>query len=143
MKVLIFSTAMAVLAAYVAFHVASEKISAASKVSATATQDSGFSCDRLALTPDQRKRHFDELGPELRSMKKGYRELPDGYEFEFPADPTTIQTVAEWAAAERTCCPFLDIDLHLDRERGPFWLQLSGRKGVKQFIRADFTAWFK
>jgi hypothetical protein len=26
----------------------------------------------------------------------------------------------------------------MDREGGPFWLRLSGRDGVKQFIQADF-----
>jgi len=105
------------------------------------TQESAFACNRLALTPAQRKRHFDELGPKLLSLKKGVRELSNGYEFQFPADPDTVQLVAEWAAYERDCCPFFDIDLHLEREGGPFWLSLTGREGVKQFIRADAAAW--
>ncbi len=102
-----------------------------------------FACDRLALNPEQRKRHFDELGPQLRGLAKGVRELPDGYEFEFSADPATIQLVAEWAAGEHRCCPFFDIDLRLEREHGAFWLRLTGREGVKQFIQADFGKWFK
>src|SRR5438477_11928999 len=87
---------------------------------------SPFACNRLALTPDQRKRHFDELGPKLRSLKKSVRELPNGYEFEFPADSSTVQLVAEWAAGERACCPFFDIDLRLEREGGSLWLALTG-----------------
>jgi hypothetical protein len=104
---------------------------------------SPFACDRSALTPEQRKRHFDELGPQLRAISKGARELPTGYEFEFPADPATIQLVAEWAAGEHLCCPFFDIDLRLEREHGAFWLRLTGREGVKQFIQVDFERWFK
>ena len=102
-----------------------------------------FACDRAALNTEQRKRHFDELGPRLRSLAKGVRELADGYEFEFPTGPATFQLVAEWAAGEHLCCPFFDIDLRLEREHGAFWLRLTGRDGVKQFIKADFTRWFK
>jgi hypothetical protein len=107
----------------------------------TKPQHSAFACNRLALTPSERKRHFEELGPKLLSLKQGARELPNGYEFEFPADPSTVQLVAEWAANERDCCPFFDIDLHLEQEGGPLWLRLTGREGVKQFIRADAAAW--
>jgi hypothetical protein len=105
--------------------------------------ESPFACNRLALSPEQRKRHFDELGPTLRSLKKGVRELPNGYEFEFPADPKTVQLVAEWAVGERACCPFFDIDMRLKREGGSLWLGLTGREGVKQFIQADGAAWIK
>jgi hypothetical protein len=32
----------------------------------------------------------------------------------------------------------------VDREGGPLWLRLTGREGVKQFIKADFPPdWFK
>jgi hypothetical protein len=105
--------------------------------------ESPFACNRLALSPEQRKRHFDALGPTLRLLKKGARELPNGYEFEFPADPSTVQLVAEWAAGERACCPFFDIDMRLEREGGSLWLGLTGREGVKQFIQADGAAWIK
>jgi hypothetical protein len=105
--------------------------------------ESPFACNRMALTPEQRKRHFEELGPQLRSLKTGVRELPDGFEFEFPADMKTYQLVAEWTAGERLCCPFFDIDLRSGREGGPVSLRLTGRDGVKQFIAADFVKWLK
>jgi len=97
----------------------------------------------LALTPEQRQRHFDELGPKLLSLKKAVRELPNGYEFEFPADPKTVQLVAEWAVGERACCPFFDIDMRLEREGGSLWLGVTGREGVKQFMQADGAAWIR
>jgi hypothetical protein len=104
--------------------------------------DSPFACDRAALTPQARKRHFDELSPALRARKLSIRELRDGFEFEFPTDATTFQLVAEWVACERLCCPFFDIDMHVEREHGNLWLRLTGREGVKQFIRSDFAQWF-
>jgi len=105
--------------------------------------ESPFACDRAALTLQARKRHFDELSPALRDRKKSIRELPDGFEFEFPSDTPTFQLVSEWVAGERLCCPFFDIDVHVEREHGRLWLRLTGREGVKQFIRADFARWFQ
>src|ERR1041385_827219 len=105
--------------------------------------DSPFACNRSALTDVDRRRHFDELGPALRRMVLNIRELRDGYEFQFPADPATFRTVAEWAAGEHLCCPFFDIELRQERENGRFWMRLSGRPGVKQFIQADLGKWLK
>ena len=106
-------------------------------------KESPFACDRMALNAHERRRHFDELGPQLRHLVKSARETPDGYEFLFPSDPATFRLVTEWTAGEHLCCPFFDIDIRLEREGGDFWLRLSGRDGVKQFIRSDFSPWFK
>jgi hypothetical protein len=100
---------------------------------------SPFACNAFALSPEVRKRHFEELGPALlKEKKKSMRELPDGYELEFPADNTTYQLLTEWAFQERLCCPFFDIDLRFDRENGPLWLRLTGRPGTKEFIKDEF-----
>jgi hypothetical protein len=106
-------------------------------------RQSAFACKLLALTPEQRKRHFEELGPKLLSLKKRVRELPNGYEFEFPQDVNTVQLVAEWAIGEHACCPFFEIDMRLEREGGSFWLRLTGREGVKQFIQSEGAAWIR
>ena len=105
------------------------------------SHESPFACDRSALTAADRKRHFNELGPTLRGMVKSIRELPDGYEFEFPAENAAFRLVAEWAAGEHVCCPFFEINLRQEREKGALWMRLSGRSGVKQFIAADFGKW--
>jgi|SRR5579872_3331022 len=110
---------------------------------AAGKHESPFACDRLALNPEMRKRHFDEIGPALRAKRLSVRELTDGYEFQFPTDPQTIAMVAEWAAAERLCCPFFDIDLRMEREGGEFWMRLTGRKGTKDFIKVDASSWTK
>lgn len=109
---------------------------------ASSARESSFACDRMALTAEARKRHFEELGPALRKLHKSVRELPDGFAFEFPADAATVRLVEEWVAGERLCCPFFDIELRLEREGGAVWLGLTGRDGVKAFIKADFAGWF-
>ena len=123
---------------------AAAMVAAISLTAAEVKKASPFACDRAALSPEKRKRHFDELGPALRSLRKSTRELADGFEFEFPADAAVYQLLAEWVGGERLCCPFFDIDLRVEREGGPLWLRLTGREGVKQFIKGDFPAeWFK
>jgi hypothetical protein len=110
-------------------------------IAAAAQANSPFACDIKALTPEQRRRHFEELGPKLMSLKKSVRELPDGYEFEFPADSDTFALVTEWSIQERACCPFFDIDIRLERDGGPLWLRLTGREGTKDFIKSEAAAW--
>src|SRR5438477_3342809 len=99
---------------------------------------SPLACNAFALSPEVRKRHFEELGPALLKLTKNTRELPDGYEFELPADNKTYQLLTEWAFQERLCCPFFDIDLRLNREGGPLRLRLTGRPGTKEFIKMEW-----
>ena len=108
-----------------------------------AKQESPFACNRLGLSPEERKRHFEVLGPLLRSRRTAVRELDNGYEFQFPSDRETFQLVAEWSIQERLCCPFFDIELRLEREDGPLWLRLTGREGTKEFLKVDGAAWIK
>jgi hypothetical protein len=108
-----------------------------------ATTESPFACNVKALTPAARTRHFDEVGPAMRAMRLAVRELPNGYAFQFPADPAAVALIAEWVTGERACCPFFDIAMSFDREGGPFWLTITGRPGTKDFIKADAPDWIK
>jgi len=114
---------------------------AAEQHSAPSTQ-SPFACDRLALTPALRHRHFDQLGPFLRTKIIDARPRTDGYDFHFPNDWTTFASLSEWVNGERLCCPFFDFDLRLAREHGEVRMGLSGRPGTAEFIRSDFAPWF-
>jgi hypothetical protein len=105
--------------------------------SQSAKHESPFACNAFALSPEVRKRHFEQLGPALLKLTKSTRELPDGYEFELPPDNKTYQLLTEWVFQERLCCPFFDIDLRFDREGGPLWLRLTGRPGTKEFIKME------
>jgi hypothetical protein len=51
--------------------------------------------------------------------------------------------LTEWAAGERLCCPFFDIEIRMEREGGSVWLKLTGREGTKQFIEVDAAPWLK
>jgi len=129
-----------IMASLALLYVVSERSIGADETTSShsAKPQSPFGCNAFALSPEVRKRHFEELGPALLKLKKSTRELPDGYELEFPADNKTCQLLTEWAFQERLCCPFFDIDLRFDREDGPLWLRLTGRPGTKEFIKEEW-----
>jgi hypothetical protein len=105
--------------------------------------ESPLACNPWAFSSEERDRHFSELGPALRSLRKSVRELDDGYEFEFPGDRKTLQLLAEWAIQERECCPFFEINLKFESEQGSAWLRLTGRKGAKDILRIAVAAWLQ
>lgn len=113
------------------------------KFAETKKRESPFACDTLALTPEIRKRHFDVLGPKLVSLRTAVRELPNGYEFEFPNNLETYQILSEWVFQESQCCPFFDLNIRLERERGALVMSATGREGTKAFIQADAARWIQ
>lgn len=142
MKLFLITTiTLTVLGGYAFSHMISER-QAATQSATTNKAETPFFCDRTALTPEQRKRQL-ELSKILHSSVLGIEELSDGFEFEFPYSLANYQALAEFTPLERACCPFFDIDIRLEREGGKLWWRLTGRDGVKQFIRAEFSPWIK
>ena len=111
-------------------------------LSAQVLHDSPFYCDMSMLSAAERA-HKDEIGGRLAAVRLGVRELPNGYEFQFPGDSETLKQLCDWIVTERLCCPFFDFDLRIDRERGSMALRLTGRAGTKAFIKADFGRWLE
>jgi hypothetical protein len=141
--ILIVAITVAVLGGYAVSQIVSERQADAQQhSSAKSKPETPFFCDRTALTSEQRKRQH-QLGKILGSSVLGIRELPDGFEFEFPSDPSNYQALTEFTPLERACCPFFDISIRLEREGGKLWWRLTGRDGVKQFIHAEFSPWIK
>jgi len=130
-----------VIAAVVAIGGQSSILITAQAAPAAAAKQSPFYCDQGALTPAVRKRHFDVLGPALIAKRISVHELPDGYEFQLPSDPTTYKEAAEYIDAERLCCPFFNISLRVAAEGGPLWMTFTGRPGTKAFIAGDGADW--
>jgi hypothetical protein len=138
---LMVAITVAVLAGSAFSQIVSERQTATPRTNST-KGETPFYCDRTALTPEQRKRQ-QELGKILRSAVLGIQDLPDGFEFEFPYDPSKYQALTEFTPLERACCPFFDISIRLEREGGKLWWALTGRDGVKPFIHAEFAPWIK
>ncbi len=107
------------------------------KMSDNVAGESPIACNLNALDREQRRRH-QALTAKLRAAVQEMRELPDGYSFRLPSDEAMIQGTAEWITLERRCCPFLAFGFEAGRENGPLWLNLTGREGVKPFLKIEF-----
>jgi hypothetical protein len=103
---------------------------------ASGAKETPFYCDRTALNAEQRARQR-EVGKILRDAVIASRELRDGYEFEFPGDNATYRALTEYVPLERACCPFFEFNIRLAREGGGLYWRLTGREGVKDFIREE------
>ena len=98
---------------------------------------SPFYCNLKALTPAERDDH-QALTRRVMGAIRSAREIADGYTFEVDAATASIVDLATWTDFERRCCPFFDFLLDQRRENGPLSLRLTGREGVKEFIKAEF-----
>jgi hypothetical protein len=109
----------------------------AQPTASSAQKTQAFACSLTALNAEQRKRHA-ELAKTLKESVKEIQELPDGYAFRLPGDTKTILATAEFISYERLCCPFFKFDLEVESDGQPLWLKLTGREGVKQFLKTAF-----
>jgi hypothetical protein len=101
-----------------------------------ATDQKGFYCNIKALTPAERARHA-LLTHKLLAARTETVETEKGYELQYRAGSITLAELAEWAFTESKCCPFLDFHIDLENEGQLLCLRLTGREGIKAFIRAD------
>jgi hypothetical protein len=95
-----------------------------------------FACQMEAIEADQRAEHV-ATAKELFSIVSEIKELSHGYAFRLPNESEVLLKVAKFISLERLCCPFFGFTLDVEREGGDVWLQLTGREGVKPFIRAE------
>ena len=94
-----------------------------------------IACDPSAVPADQRE-HWIETGKQVYAAAQEVRELADGYQFRLPTDSAMLLKVADYISNERLCCAFLHFALEVEPNQGPFWLHLTGREGVKEYLRS-------
>ena len=93
-----------------------------------------IACDLDKLTEAERTREQNLL-IEICNAALEIKHLPLGYAVRFSGDSATVLKLAEFVTLERVCCRFLDFDLRCEADGGPVWLNMTGREGVKQFLR--------
>jgi hypothetical protein len=103
-----------------------------------AKHETPFACSlEKSLTKEQRE-HKKQIALRMESARIETKELADGYVFRFRPEGVSFAEVADWVATERVCCPFFDLAVEAERENGPVSLRITGREGVKQFIKSEF-----
>ena len=91
-----------------------------------------------AIRADLRPVHL-ATAKDLFSRIAEFRELENGYAFRFTDGLNLLLKLAEFIALEKLCCPFLSFTVEVEEEGGPVWLRLTGREGVKAFIREEIN----
>src|SRR5262245_7079167 len=97
---------------------------------------SPLACHMSAIPSEQRETHLT-TSRELFSHIREIQERPDGYGFRLSGDAEVLMKAAEFISLEKLCCPFLAFALNVEAEGGSVWLALTGREGVKEFIREE------
>lgn len=92
-----------------------------------------IACDLTAIEDEDLEPHRETAEVVFEAID-GLRELPDGYAFRLPAETQLISQVGTFVSRERLCCPFFNFTLEVTPDRGPVWLKLTGRDGVKEFV---------
>lgn len=98
--------------------------------------ESPFACDMSAIPPAERGAHLAAI-EEVFGAVREIREIPDGYSFRLDSEASWLSKAVDFIAKERLCCPFFGFTLRVEPERGALWLSLTGREGIKPFIRAE------
>ena len=81
----------------------------------------------------------EELAGGLFTTVEEVVELPDGYAYRFAGADSQLESMLEFIAAERRCCPFLSFEIAFEPHGGPLWLRMRGSPRVKAFIAEAFT----
>ncbi len=98
---------------------------------------SQIACVISVLTEDERKRRV-ELANIIRQTKVSVSELENGYSVEF--SDTGVWTVAtEFVTLESKCCPFLKFALVWEAENVGMRIEVTGRDGTKEFLKAEMN----
>jgi len=71
-------------------------------------------CTPGAMDAEQRER-YRSLREKLYEHVQEVRELPQGYAFGYPYEPSVVVMAAEFMTLERLCCPFCPLRSSLKR----------------------------
>lgn len=93
-----------------------------------------IACDLSAINDHELEQH-SKNGQTIINAISEIRETPKGYSFKLPAGTDEIEKTGAFIARERLCCPFFEFTLTIQPEQKPVWLKLTGRNGVKPYIK--------
>lgn len=103
----------------------------------TTNAESSFYCNTKSLSKEEWA-HKRQISDKMKIARVERKELADGYAFRFRPEAVSLLELADWVSSEARCCPFFDMGIEVERDGGPLWLKLTGREGVKHFIRMEF-----
>ena len=98
-----------------------------------------FACNLKAISAADRPR-YNDLVKRVRAAMRDRSEIGNGFAFKLDSKAVTLPEAAEWISMERLCCPFLTIQISISGNQPHWLLTLTGPKGVKPLLDAEFPA---
>lgn len=89
------------------------------------------------LTSAELRARREGVIAELRKKVLETVETTYGYAFKFAGSDATLGELMVFIQAERQCCGFFTFKLGIQDTESPIWLEVSGRSGVKSFIKEE------
>ena len=74
---------------------------------------------------------------ELKNKIVDRGETENGFKYKFDGSGNTIDQLITFIKTERVCCPFFIFNLSVTDEKDFVWLEVTGKKNVKEFIRTE------
>jgi hypothetical protein len=87
-------------------------------------------------TPELRKRK-ETVIKSLKSQMLTKKELKNGYSYKFTGTDKMVDELAEFVKTERICCGFFIFNLSISGDKSEAWLEITGPKGAKDFIKSE------
>ena len=84
---------------------------------------SNIACNIGSFNSEERS-HYDELRKEL-TLNLSVEEIPNGYMFIYPNQPSLLLKIAEWISYENRCCPFIKFSLYVSGEADSIRVELT------------------
>ncbi|MGD6834869.1 hypothetical protein ACQCT5_22225 [Sutcliffiella halmapala] len=97
---------------------------------------SNIACNIGSFNSEERIR-YDELRKDL-NVNRSIEEIPNGYTFIYPNQPTLLLKIVELISYENRCCPFIEFSLKVSGEADVIRLDLTGNQSVKDLLKEEF-----
>ena len=89
-------------------------------------------------TPELRKRKETVIAS-LKKQILQKKELKNGFAYKFTGTDKMVDELAEFVKTERACCDFFVFNLSISGDKGEAWLEITGAKGAKEFIKTELA----
>jgi hypothetical protein len=87
-------------------------------------------------TPELRERKATVIAS-LKKEMIGKKELKNGFAYKFAGTDTMVDELTTFVKTERACCGFFIFNLSISGNKSEAWLEITGPKGTKEFIRTE------
>ena len=86
------------------------------------------------LTGPELQKRKQEVLQSLRKAVLERHELSDGYKYKFAGSDEMLDKLVAFIKSERSCCTFFTFNLHIEDNKTPISLYITGPDGAKEFI---------